>query len=108
MANPFRISSKCADTVSVLSSKSKVMESTIKCEYEDPSSEVLGCEIQSSYGTMYREGCLSCKAQPVFLAIFRGLFLLEVRILPAAHELREAYVFSPHLTYTSQCELNQS
>lgn len=43
-----------------------------------------------------------------FMAIFRGLFLLEVRILPAARELREAYVFPPHVTHTSWCELNQS
>lgn len=33
--------------------------------------------------------------QPIFMAIFRGLFLLEVRILPAAREPREACV-PPH------------
>lgn len=41
----------------------------------------------------------------LFLEVF---FLLEVRIQPAACELRKAYVFPPHLTHTSWCELNQS
>ncbi len=66
MTNPFRISSKHANTVNVLSGKSKVIEATVICEYEDPSPEVLGCEMQSLYGTMYREECLFCKAQPIF------------------------------------------
>lgn len=50
-------------------------------------------KFEPPFGTMCGQECSF--SQPIFIAIFRGLFLLEVRILPAAPELWEAYVFSP-------------
>lgn len=57
-------------------------------------------DVQALQRTEQRKECFSYKTQSIFMAIFRGLILLEVRILPAACEMREACVSLPsHLHF---------
>lgn len=43
--------------------------------------------------------CFSYKTQSIFMAIFRGLILVEVRILPAAPEMRACVSFPSYLHF---------